>query len=168
MGNATVFVGENATLLCKAYSDAMPHVQWLRWFPNHSNSSGDSTEGSAFQYEVIGQTQQRDLLANNNKHDFHVFSLTLDNVLKKSEGKYSCIVGNALGYAVENAYIIVHENIGKWLPIIVIMEKKKTVQQAKLNLSNPSLAVIQCPTAGLAPSCEFSNGFSLKTNRITS
>lgn len=167
MRNATVFVGENATLLCKAYSGSMPHFQWLRWFPKHSNSSGDSTEGSEFQYEVIGQTQQRDLLANNNNHKFHEFSLTLDNVSKKSEGKYSCIVGNALGYAVENAYIIVHEKIGKWLPIIVIMEKKKIVQQAKLNLSNPSLAAIQCPT-GLAPSCEFSNGFSLKTNRITS
>ncbi|CAH3173662.1 unnamed protein product, partial [Porites lobata] len=58
MINATAFVGESATLLCRAYSDAMPHFQWLRWFPMHFNSSGNSTEGSKFQYEVIKQNQQ--------------------------------------------------------------------------------------------------------------
>ena len=169
MINATAFVGGSATLLCRVYSDAMPHFQWLRWFPMHSNSSGNSTEGSKFQYEVIKQNQQASinwLSTSNSKHAFHEDTLTLDNVTKKSEGKYTCIVGNALGYSVRNAYIIVREMIGKWLPIIVIM-KKKTVKQAKLNLSNPSPAAIQRPT-GLAPSCEFSNGFSLKTNRITS
>ena len=41
------------------------------------------------------------------------------------------------------------------------MEKKKTVKQAKLNLSNPSPAAIQRPT-GLALSCELNNGFSLE------
>ena len=168
MINATAFVGGSATLLCRVFSDAMPHFQWLRWFPMHSNSSGNSTEGSKFQYEVIKQNQQASinwLRTSNSKHDFHEVTLTLDNVTKKSEGKYTCIVGNALGYSVRNAYIIVREKIGKWLPIIVII--KKTVKQAKLNLSNPSPAAIQRPT-GLAPSCEFSNGFSLKTNRITS
>ncbi|CAH3173665.1 unnamed protein product, partial [Porites lobata] len=37
--------------------------------------------------------------------------LTLDNVTKKSEGKYTCLVRNSLGYALRNAYIIVHEKI---------------------------------------------------------
>ena len=82
----------------------------------HSNSFGNSTEGGKFRYEVIKQNQQASinwLNTSNSKHDFHEVTLTLDNVTKKSEGKYTCIVGNALGYAVRNAYIIVHERIGK-------------------------------------------------------
>jgi len=35
------------------------------------------------------------------------------NVTKESEGKYTCIVRNAIGYAVESAYIIVHEKTGQ-------------------------------------------------------
>ena len=122
--NATAFVGESATLLCRAYSDAIPHFQWFhfRWFPMHSNSSGNSTEGR-FQYEVIKQNQQASINCLR-RHAFHEVTLTLDNVTKKSEGKYTCLVGNALGYALRNAYIIVHEKIGKWLPIIVIIKKK--------------------------------------------
>ena len=161
MINATAFVGESATLLCRAYSDAMPHFHWLRWFPLHFNSSGNSTEGSKFQYEDIKQNQQpsiNSLPTSNSRHAFHEVTLTLENVTKKSEGKYTCIVRNTHGYAVRNAYIIVHEKIGKWLPIIVII--KKTVKQAKLNLSNPSQAAIQRPT-DLARSNEFSNEFLL-------
>ena len=127
----------------------------------HSNSSNNSTEGNKFQYEFIKQNQQASidwLRTSNSKRDFLEFPLTLDNVTKKSEGKYTCIVGNALGYSVRNAYIIVREKIGKWLPIIVII--KKTVKQAKLNLSNPSQAAIQRPT-DLARSNEFSNEFLL-------
>ena len=137
MINATAFVGESATLLCRVYSDAMPHFQWLRWFPMHSNSSGNSTEGSKFQYDVIKQNQQASinrLRTSNSKHYFHEDTLTLDNVTKKSEGKYTCLVGNALGYSVRNAYIIVHEKIGKWLPIILIMEKKPSNKRNVINL----------------------------------
>lgn len=46
-----------------------------------------------------------------NKFDFHDENLTLVKVTKKDEGKYTCIVGNAFGYALEHAYIIV-QNIG--------------------------------------------------------
>ena len=116
MSNATVFVGENATLICKAYSDAMPHFQWLRWFPFHSNSSGNDTDSKKLLYEVIKQTH-RDFVnyqsRSNGKHAFHGVTLSLVNVTKKDEGKYTCIVGNALGYSVKNAYIIVQEKLGK-------------------------------------------------------
>ena len=140
MINVTAFVGESATLLCRAYSDAMPHFQWLRWFPMHFNSSGNSTEGSKFQYEVIKQNQQASinrLRTSNSRHAFHEDTLTLDNVTKKSEGKYTCIVGNALGYSVRNAYIIVREKIGKWLPVIVIMKKKPSNKRNLIYLILP-------------------------------
>ena len=116
MSNATVFVGENVTLLCRAYSDAMPHFQWLRWFPLHSNSSGNDTGSKKSLYEVIEQNQQDSInyqSRSNNKPEFHGVSLTLVNVTKKDEGKYTCIVGNARGYSVKHAYIIVQEKLGK-------------------------------------------------------
>ena len=110
MLNATVFVGENVTLICRAYSDAMPHFQWLRWFPLPSNSSGNDTDSKKFSYEVINQNQQDSV---NNKHEFRGVPLSLVNVTKKDEGKYTCIVGNALGYSVKHAYIVVQEKLGK-------------------------------------------------------
>ena len=142
MINATAFVGGSATLLCRAYSDAMPHFQWLRWFSMHSNSSGNTAKGSELHYDVIKRDQQASinwLRTSNSKHEFHEDTLTLDNVTKKSEGKYTCIVGNALGYSVRNAYIIVREIIGKRLPIIVIMKKKPSNKRNLIYLILPQL-----------------------------
>ena len=116
MSNATVFVGENVTLLCRAYSDAIPHFQWLRWFPLHSNSSGNDTDSKKLSYEVIKQNQQKSVKlqsSSKNKNEFHGVPLSLVNVTKKDEGKYTCIVANILGYSVKHAYIIVQEKLGK-------------------------------------------------------
>ena len=116
MSNATVFVGENVTLICRAYSDAMPHFQWLRWFPLHSNCCGNDTDSKKLLYEVIKQNQQDSLIyqsSSKNKHEFHGATLSLVDVTEKDEGKYTCLVGNALGYSVKNAYIIVQEKLGK-------------------------------------------------------
>ena len=116
--NVTVYEGENATLLCKTLSDSMPHFQWLRWRLYHSNGTTNSTIEHPY-YEVIKlNIQDPDeylvLPKSNNKFDFHGVKLTLVNVTKKDEGKYTCIVGNAVGYAVEQAYIIVYrKNAGK-------------------------------------------------------
>ncbi|XP_078358900.1 fibroblast growth factor receptor 4-like [Oculina patagonica] len=113
MENVTVYVGDNATLLCKALSDSMPHFQWLRWFTSPVNGSTNSTIEHPH-YEVIKQNEQDlnqhlVLPQSNNKFDFHGVKLTLVNVTKKDEGKYTCIVGNAVGYAVEQAYIIIRD-----------------------------------------------------------
>ena len=114
MENVTVHEGENATLLCKALSDSMPHFQWLRWHSSPSNGTTNSTIEHPH-YEVIKQNLQDPVLPkNNNKFDFHGVKLTLVHVTKKDEGKYTCIVGNAVGYTVERAYIIVYrKNTGK-------------------------------------------------------
>ena len=120
MKNVTVFEGENATLLCKALSDSMPHFQWLRWLSSPSNSSGNNShiQHPHYSYEVIKQVQKDNQhlvvpTKHDNKFDFHGVKLTLVNVTKKDEGKYTCIVGNAVGYAVEQAFIVVRDWSGE-------------------------------------------------------
>ena len=119
MENVTVYRGENASLTCKALSDSMPHFQWLRWFPVRSNGSANSSVNGSIEsphYEIVneGETDQHVIVipSGSKMFDFHGVKLTLLNVTKRDEGKYTCIVGNAVGYAVEHAYIIV-QNIGR-------------------------------------------------------
>ena len=119
--NVTVFVGENATLLCRALSDSMPHFQWLRWFSSPSNSSDNNSyiPHPHYTYEVIKQVEVKDNqhlvvpTRHGNKFDFHGVKLTLVNVTKNDEGKYTCIVGNTVGYAVEQAFIVVRDWSGE-------------------------------------------------------
>ncbi|XP_066015526.1 fibroblast growth factor receptor-like 1 isoform X2 [Pocillopora verrucosa] len=114
MENVTVYRGENASLTCKALSDSMPHFQWLRWFPVRSNGSANSSVSGSIEsphYEIVnkGDTDQHVIVppSGGKKFDFHGVKLTLLDVTKRDEGKYTCIVGNAAGHAVEHAYIIV-------------------------------------------------------------
>ncbi|XP_027058170.1 fibroblast growth factor receptor-like 1 [Pocillopora damicornis] len=114
MENVTVYRGENASLTCKALSDSMPHFQWLRWFPVRSNGSANSSVNGSIEsphYEIVnkGETDQLVIVppSSGKKFDFHGVKLTLLNVTKRDEGKYTCMVRNAVGYAAEHAYIIV-------------------------------------------------------------
>ena len=116
MENVTVYRGENASLTCKASSDSMPHFQWLRWFPLRSNGSANSSADDSIEtphYEIVNKedTDQHVILppSDGKMFDFHGAKLTLFNVTKRDEGKYTCIVGNAVGYAVEHTYIIVQK-----------------------------------------------------------
>ncbi|PFX11475.1 Fibroblast growth factor receptor 2, partial [Stylophora pistillata] len=116
MENVTVKRGENASLTCKALSDSMPHFQWLRWFPMRTNGSANSSPNGAIErphYQILNKddTDQNVIVtpSNGKTFDFHGVKLTLVNVTKKDEGKYTCIVGNAVGYAVEHANIIVEQ-----------------------------------------------------------
>lgn len=112
MGNVTVMEGENVTLLCKALSDSMPHFLWLRWFASPANASGNSSENPIYSYKVIKQNDQHRINhEKTSKLDFHSAKLTLVNVTKNDEGKYTCIVGNAIGYTLAPAYIIIRESI---------------------------------------------------------
>ena len=117
MENVTVHEGENATFLCRALSDSMPHFQWLRWHSSPTNGTTNTTIEHPH-YEVIKQKSQDSnehlvLPRTNKKFDFHGVKMTLVNVTKKDEGKYTCIVGNAVGYAVVPAYVIVYRLNGK-------------------------------------------------------
>lgn len=117
IGNVTVRVGENATLVCRAFSDALPHFQWIRWFAPYFNVS---TNTSNAKFEVIKQKARdpsRHIVGRkqNQKFTFQGVKLTLYNVSSKDEGWYSCIVGNAVGYNFEHAYLRVIVGSGKYL-----------------------------------------------------
>jgi hypothetical protein len=113
--NVTTWVGQNATLECKAMSDSMPHFQWIRWFPSHFNHTSNTT---VHPFEVIKQNA-RDPSSHilkpklYRKFAFHGVKLTLFNVTKESQGRYSCVVGNAVGYRFEHGYLIVKDTQGK-------------------------------------------------------
>ncbi|XP_022806017.1 fibroblast growth factor receptor-like 1 isoform X1 [Stylophora pistillata] len=137
MENVTVNRGENASLTCKALSDSMPHFQWLRWFPMLTNGSVNSSVDDSIEslhYEILNEdvTDQHVIVppSNNKKFEFHGVKLTLLNVTKKEEGKYSCLVGNAVGYVVEHAYIIV-QNIDEAKP--TELQKTESTTDGKRN-----------------------------------
>ncbi|KXJ23083.1 Fibroblast growth factor receptor 3 [Exaiptasia diaphana] len=107
MENVTAVVGTNATLICKAMSDSMPHFQWIRWFLPIFNTTTNITTQP---YEVVKQTPSDDsrhiiVSKRNGKFTFHGVKLTLVNVTKSEQGKYTCLVGNAVGYNIEHVYL---------------------------------------------------------------
>ncbi|KAK3740391.1 hypothetical protein QZH41_003532 [Actinostola sp. cb2023] len=108
--NVTVWVGENATLECNATSVSIPHFQWIRWFTPTFNATTNTTMRP---YDVvnkqIAQDSSRYILRpkSNKKFAFHGVKLMLVNVSKADEGKYTCLVGNAVGYNIEHGYLIV-------------------------------------------------------------
>ncbi|KAK3750967.1 hypothetical protein QZH41_000723 [Actinostola sp. cb2023] len=136
--NVTVWVGENATLECKAMSDSMPHFQWIRWFTPTFNATTNTT---MHPYEVVKQTGQdssRHILRpkSNKKFAFHGVKLILVNVSKADEGKYTCLVGNAVGYNIEHGYLIVRSlsedaTEHELSDLISEMEVMKTIGQHK-------------------------------------
>lgn len=114
IANTTVNEGDNATLECLALSDSMPHFQWLKWYSKPTNNSGNLTKAlkDHDHYEVIKQNKyepDNHILQPASKRRFapHGVRLTLVNVEKKDEGKYTCLVGNSVGYDVADTYVTV-------------------------------------------------------------
>ena len=70
-----------------------------------SNSAANSSVNGSVEspyYEIVNKeiADQHVILPPNDgkKFDYHGVKLTLLNVTKRDEGKYTCIVGNAVGY----------------------------------------------------------------------
>ncbi|XP_066575821.1 fibroblast growth factor receptor 3 isoform X3 [Amia ocellicauda] len=104
--NQTVVVGSDVEFHCKVYSDAQPHIQWLK----HIEVNGSRYANDGVPYVNILKT------AGINTTDKELEILFLPNVSFEDAGEYTCLAGNSIGYAYHSAWLTV-------LPAIEEIEK---------------------------------------------
>ncbi|XP_051945617.1 fibroblast growth factor receptor 2 isoform X3 [Xyrauchen texanus] len=93
--NSTVHIGEDAKFVCKVYSDAQPHIQWLQ----HIIKNGS-------RYGPDGLPYVRVLKRSGiNSSDVEVLMLT--NVTEEDAGEYTCQVSNYLGQVNQSCWLTV-------------------------------------------------------------
>nr|XP_024649246.1 fibroblast growth factor receptor 4 isoform X4 [Macaca nemestrina] len=93
--NTTAVVGSDVELLCKVYSDAQPHIQWLK----HIVINGSSFGADGFPYVQVLKT------ADINSSEVEV--LYLRNVSAEDAGEYTCLAGNSIGLSYQSAWLTV-------------------------------------------------------------
>lgn len=93
--NTTAMVGSDVELLCKVYSDAQPHIQWLK----HIVINGSSFGADGFPYVQVLKT------ADINSSEVEV--LYLRNVSAEDAGEYTCLAGNSIGLSYQSAWLTV-------------------------------------------------------------
>ncbi|CAN2388422.1 fibroblast growth factor receptor apoptotic signaling pathway [Pristimantis euphronides] len=86
--NKTVIVGSDVEFHCKVYSDAQPHIQWLK----HVEINGSKYGQDGDPYVSILKTW----ISNKSEADV---VLNLSNVTAKDEGEYRCRANNFIGIA---------------------------------------------------------------------
>uniref|UniRef100_A0A2K6RCF3 Fibroblast growth factor receptor n=1 Tax=Rhinopithecus roxellana TaxID=61622 RepID=A0A2K6RCF3_RHIRO len=130
--NTTAVVGSDVELLCKVYSDAQPHIQWLK----HIVINGSSFGADGFPYVQVLKT------ADINSSEVEV--LYLRNVSAEDAGEYTCLAGNSIGLSYQSA----------WLT--VLSEEDLTWTTATPEASSPWSQAL--PASQAHPWCEASPG----------
>uniref|UniRef100_A0A1A8L873 Fibroblast growth factor receptor n=1 Tax=Nothobranchius pienaari TaxID=704102 RepID=A0A1A8L873_9TELE len=95
--NTTVRVGEDARFVCKVYSDAQPHIQWLK----HVSKNGSRLGPDGLPYIRVLKT------AGVNTTDKEIEVLYLPNVTFEDAGEYTCLAGNSIGISYHTATLTV-------------------------------------------------------------
>ncbi|KAM9395326.1 fibroblast growth factor receptor 2-like isoform 10-T12 [Salvelinus alpinus] len=93
--NTSVQVGEDARFVCKVYSDAQPHIQWLQ----HIQKNGSRTGPDGHSYVRV--------LKRSGINSSDVEVLTLTNVTEEDAGEYTCKVSNYIGAVNQSGWLTV-------------------------------------------------------------
>ncbi|KAK7139766.1 hypothetical protein R3I94_012417 [Phoxinus phoxinus] len=93
--NITVHVGGDARFVCKVYSDAQPHIQWLQHIAK--NGSHNGPDGLPY-VRVLKRSGI-------NSSDVEVLLLT--NVTEEDSGEYTCQVSNYIGQVSQSGWLTV-------------------------------------------------------------
>ncbi|XP_068194172.1 fibroblast growth factor receptor 3 isoform X1 [Antennarius striatus] len=95
--NQTVALGADVEFQCKVFSDAQPHIQWLK----HVVVNGSRYGPDGVPYVHVLKT------AGINTTDKELEVLFLTNVSFEDAGEYTCLAGNSIGYAYHSAWLTV-------------------------------------------------------------
>uniref|UniRef100_A0AAY4BGC7 Fibroblast growth factor receptor n=1 Tax=Denticeps clupeoides TaxID=299321 RepID=A0AAY4BGC7_9TELE len=93
--NTTAVVGGDVQFLCKVYSDAQPHIQWLK----HIEKNGSRYGPDGIPYVQVLKTGSL------NMSEVEVLYLT--NVTMEDAGEYTCLAGNSIGFSYQSAWLTV-------------------------------------------------------------
>uniref|UniRef100_A0A8C9U5L0 Fibroblast growth factor receptor n=1 Tax=Scleropages formosus TaxID=113540 RepID=A0A8C9U5L0_SCLFO len=102
--NTTAVVGSDVQFQCKVYSDAQPHIQWLK----HIEKNGSRYGPDGYPYVQVLKTGSL------NMSEGEVLYLT--NITMEDAGEYTCLAGNSIGFSFQSA----------WLTEVDAMETKYT------------------------------------------
>ncbi|XP_058157591.1 fibroblast growth factor receptor 3 isoform X7 [Dasypus novemcinctus] len=95
--NQTAVVGSDVEFHCKVYSDAQPHIQWLK----HVEVNGSKVGPDGTPYVTVLKT------AGANSTDRELEVLSLHNVTFEDAGEYTCLAGNSIGFSHHSAWLVV-------------------------------------------------------------
>ncbi|EMP31676.1 Fibroblast growth factor receptor 2 [Chelonia mydas] len=93
--NASAVVGGDVEFVCKVYSDAQPHIQWIK----HIEKNGSKYGPDGLPYLQV--------LKHSGINSSNAEVLTLYNVTEADAGEYICKVSNYIGEANQSAWLTV-------------------------------------------------------------